>query len=290
MKVAQDAADWIASGSNAAAIAAKNTSQWIAESSNSVVNAARNTSDWIASSSNAVVLAFQDAEKWAAERASAARNTSEWVASNSSAAVFAAQDTGEWIAASSGAAISLVIDAASHTFHTFAALEDWSANIVRQVESHLRADPTSEFAVLVRESGFALTDVKVGVGLIPDLTVEFRRERNLDPTESQAFKTRVDAYARNAAGPVGYFEGLLLRRLLKAGEYSGGMRISEVHVDVFPLPGLQVFFDPFGFEEEENKMLVDAYDMAQAETTDLKSIEERISKIEAMLSAPQIKK
>ncbi len=284
IRVARDVGEWIASSSSAAAIAAQNTGQWIAESSNCVASAARDTSEWIASSSNRALLALQDMEKWAAATASAARNTSDWVAAKSSAAVSTTQDTGAWIATNTSAAASVAIGAASHTFGGLSLLEDWSVSIIKQVENHLRADPDSEFAVLVKESGFVLADVKVGVGIIPELAVTFRHEEDLTPEELHAFKANVEAYVKKAPGPVGYFEGLLLRRLLKAGEYSGGMRISEVHVDVFPLPGLEVFFDPFSFEEDQKKMLVDAYGMAKEEKGDLKSIEDRIAKIEAMLS------
>ena len=272
MRVARGAGEWIASGANTAAIAAKQTSDWIASGSTCVVSAARNTSNWIASSSGAAVLALEDTSRWVEAKASAAWNTSEWIATSPSAAV------------------SLAIGAASDTLSGLSIMEDWSINLVKQVEKHLRADDASEFASLLRESGFALTDVKVGVGIIPELSVEFRHERDLTPAEIQAFKAKVDAYTKTAPGPVGYFEALLLRRLLKAGEYSGGLRISEVHIEVFPLPGLKVLFDPFNFEQEQNKMLVDAYGMAQSERADLKTIEERVSKIETMLSAPRNKK
>jgi len=287
MKVTRHVGEWIASSSNAAAIAAQNTSQWIAASSHCVVSAARDTSEWIASSSNRAVLALQDIEKWAAATASAARETSDWVVAKSSAAASTAQDTGTWIATNTSTAASLAIGAASHTFNGLSTMEDWSISVIKHVENHLRADPTSEFSVLLKESGFVLADVKVGVGMIPELAVTFRHEEDLTPEQLQAFKAKVEAYVKKAPGPVGYFEGMLLRRLLKAGEYSGGMRISEVHVDVFPLPGLEVFFDPFSFEEEQNKMLADAYDMAKEEKDDLTSLEDRIAKIEAILVTQQ---
>jgi hypothetical protein len=93
-----------------------------------------------------------------------------------------------------------------------------------------------------------------------------------------------------ASGVVGYFEALVLRRLLKAGEYSGGMRISEVHVNLFPLPGLDMLFDPFHFEKEQNEMLTDAYNLSKADSQSLKVIEDRISKLETILPALQDKK
>jgi hypothetical protein len=144
-----------------------------------------------------------------------------------------------------------------------------------------------EFQALMRESGFVMANVKVGLGVIPELDVEFRHERALTPEERAAFKAKVDAYVSKAPMPLSYFEKLLLRRLSKAGEMSEGMRISELHIDLVPLPGIQLFFDPLRFEEEQNKMIQDAYDFSKTGQKSLTSIEERVSKIEAMVLAPQ---
>jgi hypothetical protein len=235
------------------------------------MNLARDSGEWIVSNSSAAVAVAQSA--------------SQWLAANAKTMVFSVQDTGEWVVTRSGAALDSAFDAAAGTLSSLTAVEDWSANLVREVESRLRSDGTSEFAILIKESGFALTNIKVGVGIIPELVVEFRHERRLTPDEITAFRTKVDDYARKSAWPVGYFEGLLLRQLSKAGEYSGGMRISELHVDVFPLPGLAVFFDPFRYEEEQNKMLVDAYAAAEADGKSVTSIQERIAKLESAIAA-----
>jgi len=290
MSVARYAGDWIASGSGAAAFALQDAGRWVASGSNCVASAARNLSEWFVSSSNAAALALQDTGKWVASNASAAGITGDWIASGSSAAVFAARDTREWVSKNAGAAVNSAVDAASATVGGLMIFEGWSVDLVKEIESHLRADGTSEFHRLVNESGFALSDVKVGVGIIPELAVEFRHERDLTPAEIQALQIKIDDHTRTASGVVGYFEALVLRRLLKAGEYSGGMRISEVHVNLFPLPGLDMLFDPFHFEKEQNEMLADAYNLSKADSQSLKVIEDRISKIETVLPALQDKK
>jgi hypothetical protein len=287
--LAQNAKQWVTAKVGAVAGTAQDTGEWLASSSNAAVSAAQNAGQWIAASSNAAVNAAQNAGQWVATGPNAAVSAAaQWTTAGKDAVVVAAQNTGEWIASSSSTAVASTIGAASTVIGSVMVLEDWSVNIVKKLESHLRVD--GEFAALVKESGFALSNIKVGIGIIPELDAEFQHERTLSPAEIAAFKTKVNNYVSKAPAPLGYLEKLVLRRLLKAGEMSGGIRVSELHIDLIPLPGLEVFFDPMRFEEEHNQMLVDAYEGAKAGEKNLKSIEERISRIEAMLSTPQGKK
>jgi hypothetical protein len=235
------------------------------------INLAWYSGEWIASSSNAAIIAAQNAGVSLHE--------------NAKVVASAAYDMGEQVASSTSAALDSAVDTASSTINSLAAVGEWSVHIVKEVESHLRGDGTSEFAMLIRESGFALANIKVGVGIIPELTVEFRHERNLDPAELTAYKVHVQNYAQKSSGPVGYFEALLLNKLAKAGEYSGGMRISELHIDVFPLPSMEVYFDPFRYEEEQNKMLVEALTLAEMEQKAAHTITDRIARLEAAVAA-----
>lgn len=325
---AWSASEWIASGSNAAVAMAQNATQWAAVNASSAVDAAQNTGEWIASGSKTAAVAVQDAGQWVTDKASvmagAAQQTGEWVATGANAvmhaaqnsgelvatgsnaavsaaqdagqwiaggtqsAMVAAQNTGEWVVASTGAALGATAGAVSAAVSSVTVLEDWSIGLVKKLENHLRAD--GELALLMRESGFVLSNIKVGVGIIPELDVEFRHERTLSREEIAAYKTKVNNHVSKAPAPLSYFEKLLLRRLVKAGEMSSGMRISELHIDLVPLPGLEVFFDPLRFEEEQNRMLTEAHEFAKSGEKNLKSIEERISRIEAMTSAPQAKK
>jgi len=272
MSVARYAGEWIASGSDAAAFALQDAGRWVALGSSCVVSAANAMSEWIALSSSAAAVAVQDSAEWAASHANAAR------------------DAGEWVSAKSGEAVNSAVSTASATVGGLGIFGNWSGSLVKEIENHFRADGKGQFHQLVNESGFAIADVKVGMGFIPELAVEFRHERDLTAAEVQALQIKIDDHVRTASGVVGYFEALVLRRLLKAGEYSGGMRISEVHVNLFPLPGLEMLFDPFHFEKEQNEMLDEAYKLSKAELESLKVIEDRISKIETMLPVLEEKK
>ena len=267
---ALDAGAWAASGANAASALAQGTGEWMAIGANAVMHTAQNAGELVAAGSNAAVNAAQDA--------------SQWITDGVQATVSAAQDTGQRVTESTSAAVS----AASVLVSGMMALEDWSISLVKKLESHLRLN--GEFAALMRESGFALSNIKVGVGMIPELDVEFKYERGLSPEEIAAYKVKVKNYVSKAPAPLGYIEKLVLRRLQKAGEMSSGMRISELHIDLVPLPGLEVFFDPLRIEEEQDRMLAEAYDMAKSGEKNLKSIEERISRIEALAATPQVKK
>ena len=234
------------------------------------IDLARTSGEWIAMGSSAA--------------AGAAQNAGQWLAANATTVVITAQDTGEWVVSSSSLALNTAVDTASKTFSALSSLDDWSVKLVREVENHLRADNTSEFTLLIKESGFVLANIKVEIGIIPELAVEFRHERDLNPEEGTAFKTKVQEYVKKSTGTIAYFEGLLLRRLANAGEYTGGMRISEIHVDVFPLPGMEVFFDPFRFEQQQTEMLAEAYELAEKEENTVKALKERLVKLEALVA------
>lgn len=290
--VAQDTGEWVAGKAIAVADAAQNTGDWIAQGSNATVMAATVVGDWAATGANAVTYAAQYpgevVSSGSAAAVDAAHNAGQWIAGGAQTAVAATRDTGDWVIASTSAAVGATVGAASAVVSGVMALEDWSIGLVRRLENHLRSD--GEFAALMRESGFVLSNIKVGVGIIPELDVEFRHERSLSPEEIKAFKAKVKDYVSKAPAPLGYFEKLVLRRLLKAGEMSGGMRVSELHIDLVPLPGLEVFFDPLRFEEEQNRMIAEAHSLAKSGEQALKSIEERIARIEALNAAAQARK
>jgi hypothetical protein len=308
VSVARDSGGWIASSGDAAALMAQNACQWVAAQANAAVSAAQASGDWIASNANAAALAAQNASDWVAVNANAAvsaaqasgdwialnanaataaaQNAGQWVTVNANAAVSAAQETGDWIVFNTKVAVNSAVGTADN-IRELMAVEDWSAALVREVANHWRVNRESEFANLIRESGFVLMNIKVGVDLLPELDVEFRHERNLEPDEIAAFRGKVQEYGKKYSGPVGYLEALVLRRLLKAGEYSGDLRISEVHIDLLPVPGLEVFFDPLNYETEQDQMLSEAYEMAKVEGKELKNIHERILKLESMLARPK---
>jgi hypothetical protein len=289
---AQDTGKWIGQGSNAAVAAALDACEWATSGANAASAAAQGTGAWIADGANAVMRAAQNSAELAVAGSNAAVNAAQdagqWIGGGAQATVSAAQDTGQRVAAGTSAAVNATAGAASALVGGVTALEDWSIGLLRKLESHLRAD--GEFAILMKESGFMLSNIKVGVGMIPELDVEFRHKRSLSREEITAYKVKINNYVSKEPKLLGYFEKLVLRRLLKASEMSGGAHISELHIDLFPLPGLEIYFDPLRFDEEQNRRSAEAYSLAKSWENNLKSVEERISRIEALAAALQTKK
>jgi hypothetical protein len=290
MEIAQDTGEWLAATSGDMVNALKGSGEWIASGSSIVISATRDAGDWLASGSDIVVTATRDAGDWISSSSgfveTASRDAREWIASGSGNMMAVAQDASDWITSSSSEIMGAAVGTASTTFSGLTPYGDWSEGLVKQIEDHLRADGTSKFAQLVEESGFSLTNIKVGMGIIPVLDIEFEHERNLTPAEKATFIKHIDEYTSTRPGVVGFFEGMLLNRLLKAGEFSDRMRISQIHINAFPLPALDIFFDPLRHEEMQNKMIDDAYEFTKTGTKKLNTIEERISEIETRLSTP----
>jgi hypothetical protein len=224
------------------------------------------TGNWIAANSNAVIAV--------------ARDSGEWVAVRQGVAVDAVHEAKDWIALSSMKFADSAVSAVSGVFGGIKLLEDWSLKLLQDIKTRLASDGQSEFALLVRESGFVLADVKVGMGLIPELVASFRHERDLTAEEKSVFKQKIAEYTAKTSGAVGYFEAILLRNLIRAGSYAGGVKVSQVHFDIFPLPGLEVFFDPFGYEKTREIMLEEAHEAIGVHATRMVAIEGRIADIE----------
>jgi hypothetical protein len=261
------------------------TGQWIGSTANVAALAAENAGQWVTTNTGVMVVAIQDTGRWVASRSAEfavmARDAGQWITVNTDSAV---RGAGEWISVSSNAAASSLDAAASAFSGEWIAVEDWSESVMKEVERRLRANDAGEFSTLLKESGFVLTNINIGVGLIPKLDVAFKHERTLSAEEMDAFRKKTEEYSKKSNGIVGFIEATLLKKLLKAGEYSGAARISEIKIDLFPLPDLEVSFDPLRFQEDQEKMLVEAYDFSQSGAQDLKSLHERLLKIEAHLS------
>jgi hypothetical protein len=258
--------------------------QWLASKANAAAQFAENANQWVTTNTEVVVLAVQDTGQWIASRSAEfavmARDAGQWITVNTNSAVYG---TSEWISSSSSAAANSLVATASAIVGEWIIVEGWSERVVKEIEHRLRAKDAGEFSALLKESGFVLTNINIGVGLIPDLDIEFTHERTLSPEELSAFKAKVQKYVEKTDSIVGFAEGLILKKILKAGEYSGAAHISDIRIDLFPLPDLMVSFDPLRFKDEQNKMIADAYDFSQSGAKDLKSMHERLLKIEAYL-------
>jgi hypothetical protein len=262
---------------------------WIEWSMNALAASAENAGIWIAARSDHAATASQDAYEWLSASTSfittAAYGATEWISETSEDIAESVEETTDWIASETTTAAHAATGTVNEALDGLWIMEDWSEEFVEEVKKKLQEDKTSKFAMLVSESGFVLTNVVVGVGMIPSLDVEFRHERDLSPEELAAFKKKVTDYADKAGGLMGYLETVLLRNLARAGQLSGGLRIGELHVDLFPFPGLALLFDPFHVEKERDQMLFSADEFARTHVSEIDALEQRIDKLEAELAA-----
>lgn len=262
---------------------------WIEWSMNALSASAEKAGIWIAARSEDAATISQDAYEWLSASTSfmstAAYGATEWISETSEDIAETVEDTTDWIAAETTTAAHAATGTVNEALDGLWIMEDWSEEFVDEVKKKFQEDKTSEFAILVSESGFSLTNVVVGVGMIPSLDVEFRHERDLAPEELAAFQKKVTEYAEKSAGLMGYLETVLLRNLARAGQLSGGLRIGELHVDLFPFPGLALLFDPFHVEKERDEMLFNADEFARGHVSETDVLKQRIDKLEAELSA-----
>jgi hypothetical protein len=262
---------------------------WIEWSMDVIAMSADYASEWIAARSEDAATASQDAYEWLSARtsfmATAAYGATEWISETSQDVAETAQETTDWIAAETTIAAHAATGTVNEALDGLWILEDWSEEFVDEVKKKLQEDKTSDFAKLISESGFVLTNVVVGVGMIPSLDVEFRHERDLTPEELVAFQKKVIEHAEKSSGLMGYLETILLRNLARAGQLSGGLRIGELHVDLFPFPGLALLFDPFNVEKERDEMLFGADEFTRNHASEMGVLKQRIEKLEAELAA-----
>ncbi len=156
----------------------------------------------------------------------------------------------------------------------------WPANAMDKFVEDLHSDEFAEFAQLVEDTGFAVADVKVGVGIIPDLAIEFKHVRDLSDKEIAEVDRQINEYTSRASKAAGYIESVILHNLVDAGRYAGKTDLSSVSIKLFPLPGLVLKFDPFDYEEHKAIKLKSAFDLANIATEAEKKLEQRLTNIE----------
>jgi hypothetical protein len=191
----------------------------------------------------------------------------------------------QWIWDSSTGTLSAVVGGIGNSV---GALSDkvtqspyWPPNAMDQFVEDLHGDAFTEFAELVARTGFAISDVKVGVGIVPDLAVEFKHVRDLTKEEIVAVEKLIKEYTSHATKKVGYIESILLHNLVVAGKYSATTDISSVSVKLFPFPGLVLKFDPFHYTERKANKLKSAFDLATITSVEEDQLEKRLNNIEA---------
>ncbi len=194
-----------------------------------------------------------------------------------------------WFRQESASAIQAATESLGESFEEgFEALleiPELPSRSIHEFLQKIQADETSEFAMLVNDSGFALADVTFGMKIFPELSVHFRHVRDLTPEESVALDARIDEFISDHENGVGYIEAAVLRALVRAGEYSESLDLHGVDVSILPLPGLALQVDPFGYEQTRSTMLVEAFREAELALALEQSLEGRLDDVETFLQA-----
>jgi len=166
----------------------------------------------------------------------------------------------------------------------------WPANAMDKFVEHMHSEGFEEFAELVDDTGFAIAEVEVSIGIIPDLAVEFKHERDLTKEELDEVENKIMEYISRQSKSAGYIESVILHNLVEAGKISARTDLSGVTVKLFPFPGLVLSFDPFGYEEREAEEIKSAFVQSNINANTQKELEKqerdlasRIEMIEAAI-------
>lgn len=164
----------------------------------------------------------------------------------------------------------------------------WPYNIVDTFVDKMHGEEFVEFSELVNETGFALADIKVGIGIIPDLAVDFVHVRDLSDEEFSKINKLIDEHTSHEGGSLGYVESVILHNLAYAGRYAGNTELSAVRIKLFPLPGLVVKFDPFKHKAHYANKLKSTMELANVVKKAELKLEERLADIEKVISKLKI--
>ena len=165
------------------------------------------------------------------------------------------------------------VDVASFPFRT-----------VSRFSESIHSGEFEKFLTLVYESGFVLSEVDVGVELLPVLSVYFEHERSLSEEEQATVTQSIEDYISNEENSVGYAEAFILRSLMKAGAYSADVDLKGVDISVFPLPGVTLTFDPVR-NQIRNEMRIEESSVESEKALQLeKMLEDRLKRLEAEIA------
>jgi hypothetical protein len=91
------------------------------------------------------------------------------------------------------------------------------------------------FAQHLADAGYELTEIKMNVGLIPDVTSTYKMVRELSEADRRAVERTLKIEDRRNPGFFADLRRQIIRTLL-AVSATGEMRVSTLHVGVLPLP------------------------------------------------------
>lgn len=174
-----------------------------------------------------------------------------------------------------------------------AQIPQWPRMATQRFIDRMNNREFENFSDLVDQSGFAISNVELGIGIIPNINVHFTHTRDISEAEFRALEDEIRDYT-SELGPVsGYIETTILQGLLEAARQTRGARLKGVGVTLFPLPAVRLNFDPFDFSDRGPSQVVSAAELErianQAEQRylkDLEELEERLTRLIKQASDP----
>lgn len=145
---------------------------------------------------------------------------------------------------------------------------------------NMRGHDFHKFLDLVYETGFALTDVEVGVHLLPSLSIYFEHEEDLTEEARAEITQKIDDYVKDPSNNAGYIEAAVLRALIRAGTYSGEIDLKGVDISILPLPGLSLTFDPVRVQQRDEIRNEKAAKNADLALEEIAVLANRLQKVE----------
>lgn len=192
-----------------------------------------------------------------------------------------------WLRDGSVSALDTMASGVATTFDmavdTVASLPDLPNRSARRFVDSMRGERLEEFGEMVTETGFELSEISVGLELIPHFSFHFLHRRDLTPEELEEASANIEAFIAEESKAVGYVETVVLRSLLRAGTYAGDVRLRTVEVAIFPLPGVTLAFDPLHAEYDIAERNAAAARNAQRALELEAELEERLEALETAL-------
>jgi|GEM_PF-5907633 len=159
----------------------------------------------------------------------------------------------------------VVVARATPIIETLAAIPGWPRRRLEAFVDALQSGEFGEFSELVNESGFTISYVRVRLGIIPSLSIEFTHMRDLTDQERAVVTQKIKDYTSQVGGAAGYIETTILQSLLQAGEQSEHVKLQTVLINLVPFPSIDLKFNPFEFHAYDLNELVDPAERSPAD-------------------------
>ena len=171
-------------------------------------------------------------------------------------------------------------------WHDVTEVRNWPKDAIDDFIKRLNDREFANFSTLVDKSGFAISNVEVGLGIIPSVSVHFTHTRDITAQEYAALEDEIRDYSSELGAVGSYIETTILRGLLVAAQETKGARLTGVGITLFPFPSVRLNFDPFDYSDRSSSKV----NMSQlekiageAEQRYLKDLEELERRLEQLI-------